>query len=72
LHIDIINVILISRRIGSLLGESVFKQMRPAGFEIQAAVEVPVRGQFELLANKVIGSARGIAQIGASSPPKIK
>ncbi|WP_340122273.1 hypothetical protein [Methylobacter svalbardensis] len=64
LYIDIIDVILISWRIDGFLGESVFEQMRPAGFEIQAAVEIPASCQFELLADKVIGPTRGIAQIG--------
>jgi hypothetical protein len=63
LHIKIIGVFFI-RRIGGLLGESAFEQMRIAGLEIQAAVDVPARSQFELLADKVIGSARNIAQIG--------
>lgn len=39
--------------------------MAPAGFEIQAAVHVPARRQFQLLADRIAAAAGFILQAGA-------
>lgn len=50
--------------------------MRPAGFEIQAAVKIPTRAQLQLMADKIAGRAGFVAQsgrrpaIGVGSQPK--
>jgi len=63
LHIKIIDILAV-RRAGGRFGECALEQMRPAGFEVQAAVEVPTRRQLDLLADEIIRIAGFVAQFG--------